>query len=126
MFINFHYIRLLEEEKELAVLDQSFILKCCTIVTDTKSINRDVSSFEQFCELHPYPKPQNEYMGNFICALSRQMCTNIINHVVMNTSHHMIKYVRFKYTLDKKDARQFIYDSFNTYPNTKEQWEFKE
>jgi hypothetical protein len=127
MFIIFHYIRLLEEDKELPVLDQSFILKCCTIVTNTKSINRDeelVISFEQFYTLYPYSKPQNEYMGAFICALSRQMYTNIVNHVVMNTSSHVIKYVRFKYQLkDKQDAIYFINQAFS---NPKIHPEFQE
>jgi hypothetical protein len=40
--LNFHWTRLLDEGKELPLLVQSFVLKCCTIVTDTKQMNKDV------------------------------------------------------------------------------------
>jgi transposase len=131
MFINFHWLRLLEEDKELPVLNQSFLLKCCIIVTDTERTNADgelVISFEQFQSLYNFTKPKNEYLGNFICALSRQMYTNLVNHIVMNTNPHMIKYVRFKYQLkDKQDAIYFINQTFsNTYPKIKDYSDFQE
>ena len=78
--INFHYTRLLEEglvlplkeRKELPVLNQSFLLKCCIIVTDTKSENRDaelVESFNRFESLYAFP--ENEYLGDFLASLAR-------------------------------------------------------
>ena len=43
----------------------------------------------------------------------------------MNTGPHVIKYVRFKYKLDKKGAISFINEAFSN-PKTKEAFEFQE
>jgi hypothetical protein len=64
--------------------------------------------------LSPFPIPKNEYMGDFLASLARQMLTNIVNHVVMNTGPRVIKHVRFKYQLnDKQDAIFFINQAFS-------------
>ena len=75
-----------------------------------------------------FPKPKSKYLGDFIAALARQMMTNLVNHVVMNTSPHVIKYVRFKYQLkDKMEAICFINQAFsNTYPKIQAHSEFQE
>jgi len=128
--LNLHWTRLLEEEKEFPVLDQSFILKCVTIVTDTKRGNQDTElnvTLNQMRELHPFQKPRNKYMNHFLAALARQLLTNLVNHVVMNTKSRVIKYIRFKYNLDKSDAIFFINESFNNmHPKLLGQYEFRD
>jgi len=126
--LNYHWVSLLNEGKELPLLKQSFTLKCCTIVTDTKNDNEDPElalSFSKYRVLFPFSTPKNQYIDCFLAALASQMLTNVVNHIVMNTTPHVIKFVRFKYQCDKQDAIFFINQSFSdVHPKLKEYSDF--
>ena len=133
LFANFHMLRLIRETKPLPKINQDLYEACCRVVTNGSKERKEEEiriSFEQFKALRPqgegvdYTPPTNKGSSQLISNLRRQMEVNAKNHVITNFVRRMIRYVRSRFSLSRKDAWttvKGIFDAENTEPSETQQ-----
>ncbi len=112
-FANLHIIRLLERDKSIPKLDQSFFYDCCVFVSETyerkaqKPKRPDMlAAFEVYRTQRPkgYEPPFRDYTCNVINYICKDMVIATTNHLVLNFYKRFTNYLKRHYDLDKKQA----------------------
>lgn len=117
MLAELHVMRMLDENKELGKLDQSFFMSCCVLVSDTKrggGSDELKASMEIYRALRPpdWVVPKNSYMSQLMCLCAKEMDTAFKNHINVNLVTRLKKYALVMHNLSSKDAGRFIASTF--------------
>lgn len=115
LFVNFHVLRLIQENKPLPKLDTSLFEACCRVVVEGSKERKEEDireSFAVYKDLRPegddYTPPSGEHFTRLIGNLRRQMETCAKNHVWTNFVVRLIRFVRSRFGLSKGDAWKMV------------------
>lgn len=115
-FLNLHVLRLLEENKNIPILDQSFIQKILSVVSTTEIRKKRKSSLDDEISntMSIYPKPINynfghdDYTGSIRNYLATEISTCISNHLNLNFYRRLKKYLNIRYNLKGRESYETI------------------
>ena len=100
--LNYHFIRIIEENKPLPEINQSLFYQACATVSVMKERKEKIDendelyiSFSQYKE-HLGELPFRDRMGNLINNLNRQQITMTNNHLALNFYKRFHKYLEIK------------------------------
>jgi hypothetical protein len=129
LFANYHMLRLVREGIPLPKLDQSFFEACCRVVTEGSRERKEEDiriSFDRYRAMRPaadYQPPSNALFSALIGNLRRQMEVNAKNHVVCNFVSRLIRYLRSRYAISRKEAWAMLKGAFdNKDPSESQLW----
>jgi transposase len=113
IFANFHLIRCLRLNKPLPLMNQSFFYSCCALMTDSKQVESIElnQSYGEYKPLRPntgYVIPHNDLQGKLMDNLSITLETSAQNHIILNFSTRLVRYVRLRYHLDSRKEAEYI------------------
>lgn len=100
--LNFHFTRLLEENKELPELTQNLFYNACSYVSLMKNrkckIDTEDEMYKSFSQFSHLIKdvPFRDKMGNLINNLNKQQITMTKNHLKLNFYKRFSKYLELK------------------------------
>ena len=100
--INYHFTRLIQENKSLPDITQNLFYQACSTVSVMRERNEKIDttdelyiSFSQYKE-HLGELPFRDRMGNLINNLNRQQMTMTENHLKLNFYKRFHKYIELK------------------------------
>lgn len=132
MLAELHVMRMLDENKELEEISQTFFKSCCVLVSKTKrggGSDELRTSMEIYRSLRPegWIVPENESMSQLMSLCAKEMVVAFNNHINVNLVSRLKRYVRVKHRLSSVDAGRFIRSTFNDPDNmlTDDQKEFR-
>jgi transposase len=127
LLANFHFLRCFEEGLEIPLVCHTFFYRCMSLSAEKDQDLKE--SISQFNELRPIQDEERDtkYMGLLMSAVSQEMLTASVNHLVLNFEGRLRRFVRMKYGLEKRDVTSFVVGAFKGGDGvTDDQKEFKE
>ena len=106
---NIHIIRLINENKQIPKLNQSFFQHCCHFVSDmyerknNKPDNNELNiSYNLYSSCRPekYKSSYRDYNSTLINYIAKDMFISTTNHLVLNFYCKIKKFFKVKYNLD--------------------------
>src|SRR5581483_5488484 len=120
-FANFHVLRCFNEEKPLPVLDQGFFMHCCNAITlqyETKILKDP--SMEETKQLWIRNRQEAEItavniegLSLLMTALPVEMCTASRNHLIVNFTSRLLRWLHLLWGLNRSEACAFINGAFD-------------
>ena len=114
---DLHLRRLIGSKKEIPKLSQTFFKRCCTLVSDSSSSYDDaelMASAVEFYSLRPadFQRPTSLYMSHSMEEVAKTMKTEVTNHIGLNFTSRLEKYVKMVWGLKRDKAREFVEEAF--------------
>jgi hypothetical protein len=117
LLAEFHILRCITQGKPLPTIDKTFCDRCFVALTDSEDKCLDEvlwESVEVYRAIRPegFQIPTNKYMKGPKDNLSVEMVTSFKNHIALNFTARLERYIRKKHGMNREAAHRFAKGTF--------------
>ena len=119
---NLHIIKLINQNKQIPILNQCFFQHCSQMVSyqykRKNNLPDDLELLDTFklynsCRPEGFQSGFRDNFGAIINYISKDMCVSTTNHLVLNFYNRLRKFIRTKYDLTGEQAYKLIKEIYS-------------